>query len=174
MMPVNPSNKIQAATILVAISIAMYCYATSARAETIYRSTSADGEVTYSSQPVPGARESRTIETDSLTPEQRRAAALLRQQDRNAAAGADAQLQSRDKEWKRVDGEILSAQKALADAENALQNGRTPLGGERRGMIDGGTRLTGSYFQRLGDLEAQVAQAKARLDQAYAARNALK
>ena len=174
MMPVNPSNKIQAATILIAILIAMYCFATSAHAETIYRSTSADGEVTYSSQPMPGARESRTIEIDSLTPEQRRAASLLRRQEKNAAAGADAQLQSRDNEWKRVDGEIVSAQKALADAENALQNGRTPLGGERRADIGGGTRLTGSYFQRLGELESQVAQAKARLDQAYGARNALK
>ncbi|NNM69283.1 MAG: DUF4124 domain-containing protein [Gallionella sp.] len=174
MMPIYPSNQTQAATTLAAILIALYCYATSAYAETIYRSTSADGEVTYSSQPMPDARESRTIETDSLTPEQRRAAALLRQQERNAAAGADAQLQSRDEAWKQVDGEILAAQKALADAENALQNGRTPLGGERRADIGGGTRLTGSYFQRLGELEAQVAQAKARLDQAYAARNALK
>ena len=174
-MPVNASNKIQAATILIAILIAMYCFATSAHAETIYRSTSADGEVTYSSQPVPGARESRTIEIGSLTPEQRRAALLLRRQEKNTAAGVNAQLQSRENEWKHADQEIVSAQKALADAENALQNGRTPLAGERRANIDGHTtRLTGDYFQRLGDLEAQVAQAKARLDQAYGARNALK
>jgi len=166
--------KILAAIFPALILAAMCLSATSARAETIYRSVGADGEVTYSSLPVPGARESKAIKIQSLTPEQRRAGLLLLQQEKSLSAKVDAQLQSREKKWKRVDHEIISAQKVLADAESALQNGRTPLPGERSANVGGGSRLTETYFQRLKNLEAQVNQAKRRLDKAYEARNALK
>ena len=146
----------------------------SVRAETIYRSTSPNGEVTYSSQPVPGARASRAIDIESLSPEQRRAGLLLLRQDKALSAQVNARLQAREAEWRRVDREIVSAQKALAADESALQKGRTPLAGERRGNVGGGSRLTGTYFQRLRQLETRVEQAKARLDRAYSARNALK
>jgi len=163
------------ATIFLALIFAAMCLSvTSVHAETIYRSVGADGKVTYSSLPVPGARESKAIDIESLTPEQRRASLQLRLQEKSLSAQVNAQLQSREKKWKRVDHEIISAQKALADAESALQNGRTPLPGERRGNVGGGSRLTEAYFQRLKNLEAQVKQAKQRLDKAYEARNALK
>ena len=171
-MRANCSNKTQA--ILNVMLVAMCFCAAVAHAETIYRSVGADGEITYSAQPVPGARESTALKMETLTPEQRRAGLLLHRQENGLSAGADAQLQARENEWKQADREIALAQQALAAAEAALQNGRTPLGGERRGMINGGTRLTEDYFQRLRNLEQQVEQAKARLDQAYATRNSLK
>ncbi|MBW8078419.1 MAG: DUF4124 domain-containing protein [Gallionella sp.] len=172
MMRVNSSNQTQA--ILNVMVCAMCLFATIAQAETIYRSIGTDGEITYSAQPVPGARESTALKMESLTPEQRRAGLLLRRQEIGIAAGVDAQLQARENEWKLADREITSAQQALAAAETALQNGRTPLGGERRADVGGGTRLTEDYFLRLRNLELQVEQAKARLDQAYTARNSLK
>lgn len=163
------------AAIIVSEVLGVVCAMTaSAHAETIYRSISPDGEVTYSSQPEPGAHESTAIKFESLSPEQRRAGLLLRQQEKGLSAEVNAQLQSRESEWRRVDQEIVSAQKALADAESALQKGRTPLPGERRGNVGGGSRLTEAYFQRLRMLETQVVQAKKRLDRAYGARNALK
>lgn len=146
----------------------------SVRAETIYRSISPDGEVTYSSQPVPGARESAAVNIESLSPEQRRAGLLVRRQDKALSAQVNAQLQSREAQWRRVDQEIVSAQKALAAAESALQTGRTPLPEERRGNVGGGSRLTEAYFQRPRQLETRVERAKASLDRAYGARNALK
>lgn len=174
MMPGTYRSIIRAATIVGAVLSAACVMTASVHAETIYRSIGPDGEVTYSSLPEPGARESTAIEIENLSPEQRRASLLLRQQEKALSSEADAQLQSRESEWRRVDREIISAQKALADAESALQKGRTPLSGERRGNVGGGSRLTEAYFQRLRKLETQVVQAKKRLDRAYEARNALR
>lgn len=69
---------------------------------------------------------------------------------------------------------VASAQKELAQSQKALQEGRTPLPGERKGKVGGGSRLDEAYFQRLRGLERSVEQARLRLDRAYAARNALK
>ena len=173
-MPRISGNKIRAAIFVILISGMACGMAASAHADTIYRSISPDGEVTYSSQPLPGARESKEIVIESLSPEQRRAGMLLRRQDKALSAEVNARLQSLESEWHQVDREIVSAQKALAEAERALRKGRTPLPGERRGNVGGGSRLTDAYFQRLRQIETRVAQAKERLDRAYAARNALK
>ena len=174
MMPTNYRNTIRAVTIVITILGAGCAVSASVRAETIYRSTSPNGEVTYSSQPVPGARTSKAIDIESLSPEQRRAGLLLRRQDKALSAQVNAQLRSREAQWRRVDREIVSAQKVLVAAERALRKGRTPLPGEWRGNVGGGSRLTEAYFQRLRQLDTRVEQAKARLDRAYSARNALK
>ena len=172
-MPETFNSKIRIATILALIPAAM-CLSATAHAETIYRSVGANGEVTYSSQPVPGAREYKAIEIESLTPEERRAGLLLHEQDKALSDKLGAQLKARKDAWDQADREITAAESALADAESALQEGREPLPGERISNAGGGTRLTEAYFQRLQDLEAQVKLAKERLDKAYEARNALK
>ena len=164
---VGDKMRLTHASCLAALAIA----ATAAQgAEVIYRSVAPDGEVTYSYKPQPGARETATIEIRTLSPEQRRAAQRLRAEEQASSAGVAAL----DRQWRRVDAEIIAAQKALARSEKALQSGRTPLPGERRGSVGGGSRLSEAYFQRLHGLEVAVEQAKQRLDRAYAARNALK
>jgi hypothetical protein len=150
------------------------CLCSSAHAESIYKSTGRDGMITYSSRPVPDARESVELDVQTLSPEQRRATQLLRTQDKARSAQIDAELSARENEWRRVDREILSAQKELAHAESAQQKGREPLPGERRENVGGGSRLSEAYFQRLHQAELRVEQARQHLDQAYAARNALK
>lgn len=174
MIPTICRDRVRAASAVSVTLCLLWAMSAAAQTETIYRSVSPNGELTYSSQPVPGARESKPIDIETMSPEQRRASLLLRRQDKKLSAAVNAQLQAREREWHRVDREIVFAQKALADAETALQKGRTPLAGERRGDAGGGSRLTAVYFQRLQQLETQVAQAKERLDQAYRARNALK
>lgn len=139
-------------------------------AELIYRSVAPDGEVTYSYEPQAGARQSTTIEIRTLSPEQRRAMERLREEERRSSAQATAL----ERTWRRADREIVAAQQGLARAEKALQSGRRPLPGERRGNVGGESRLTEAYFQRLRGLERAVERAKQRLDRAYAARNALK
>lgn len=121
-----------------------------------------------------GARESVELDIHTLSPEQRRAAQLLRAQGRALSTQVTAELKARENEWGRVDAEILAAQNELVRAETALRKGRTPLGGERLGNVGGGSRLTEAYFERLGQAELRVGQAHERLDRAYAARNALK
>lgn len=155
------------------IALALFVSAAPAHAETIYKSTGPDGEITYSSQPVAGSRESEVLDIHTLSPEQRRAARVLRAQDKALSAQVNAELNARDNEWRRVDREIGSAQKELVRAESALRKGRTPLAGERRGNAGGGSRLTEAYFQRLRQAELRVGQAHERQNRAYAARNAL-
>lgn len=145
-----------------------------ALAETIYRSTGSDGEVTYSAQPVPGASKSVAIDIPSLSPEQRRAARRLRLEERNASRQVTADVNRIEEQWRRVDREIVAAQRSLAKAESVLQTSRAPLPGERRGNAGGGSRLTEAYFRRLGDLESRVENARARLARAYEERNALR
>lgn len=121
-----------------------------------------------------GVRESTAIHIPSLSPEQRRAALLLRRQEKALSADVNAQLQALEGKWRQVDREIVLAHKELGDAERALRMGRTPLPEERRGKAGGGSRLTEAYFQRLRKAETRVEEAKRRLDRAYAARNDLK
>lgn len=156
------------------LAMATWVLAPAARADTIYKSIGPDGEVTYASQPAPGARESTTIDIPSMSPEERRAAMLMRRQEKSHSDEVNAQLQTLEREWRRIDREIVSAQSELARAESALQKGRTPLPGERRGKAGGGSRLSEAYFERLRRSEARVEAAKQRLDNAYTARKTLR
>ncbi len=173
MLSVNGSNR-HLSAVMVAILGAACTAAVTAHAETIYRSIGSDGEVTYSARPLPGAREQTAIDSETLSPEERRASLLLRRAQSKIAADVAAQLKSRENQWRQVDREIVDAQKALATAETALQNGRTPRPGERRGDVGGGSRLSEAYFRRLRDLETQVKKAKVPLDVAYSQRDALR
>jgi hypothetical protein len=67
--------------------------------------------------------------------------------------------------------EVTAAEAALAVSKRRLELGREPLPGERRGLAGGGSRLTEEYEQRIAGLERDVADAEARLQRAYAARN---
>ncbi len=142
-----------------------------AATQNIYKSWLPDGSVTYAAQPVPGATKIERIDVQTLSPEQRRAAHRLLQMDQATIRQGDAILQ---REWTKVDNEITHAQKALAGAEQALRNGRTPLPGERLGMRGGGSRLDARYFARIQRLEDAVNAARKRLDKAYQARNNLR
>jgi hypothetical protein len=74
---------------------------------------------------------------------------------------------------RRADERVARALDALLAAERALRHGQQPLPGERRHLVDGYSRLTSSYFDRLQALQTAVDDARARLQSAYAARDAL-
>ena len=174
MMPRPRKYEIRKIAIVTVLMVTLFAAARLAQAEVIYRSTNPDGEITYSSQPVPGARESRAIEYESLSPAQRRAILLLRQREREISAEISSELKALEAKWQQADQEIVETHKTVANAEDALQKGRTPLAYEWIGNVSGGSRLKEAYFQRLQHLETRVEKAKERLDRAYAARNALK
>jgi hypothetical protein len=64
--------------------------------------------------------------------------------------------------------ELDAARAALAHAQSALQEGLTPLPGERLGNVGGNSRLAPAYWQRVTLLRAEVDRSRARLDQAQA------
>jgi uncharacterized protein DUF4124 len=147
--------------------------------DVIYRSTGPKGEVTYGSLPAPDAVRTETIKVETLSPEQRRATEQLLLRQEQEARGADAYVRAQEEKWQRVDREIMEAQIELQKAEAALEDGRTPLAGERLGLQTGRrhtqlTRLTEAYFDRILELEAAVDKARQRLDNAYEARRNLR
>ena len=161
---------IRRGTLLAACVAASLC----ARAELIYKSVGADGSVTYSSQPVPGAKHTTAIDIQTLSPEERRAADRLRKQVEGANSELAKAFADRDEAWRRADVEIRDATEKLASAEARLESEREPREDEWIGNVGGGTRLRESYFARLKELEDRVTAARARLDRAYAARDGLK
>jgi hypothetical protein len=129
----------------------------SAGAQAIYKSTMPDGKVIYGEKPAPGAKKVETIETPPaqtgvmpVTPEERARA----QQPARPPALPD---RSQDAQEARL---------ALKKAEVALEEGKTPLPGERIGTAGGGSRLTEAYFARQKSLEDAVAAARRRVEDA--------
>ncbi|HMK13774.1 MAG TPA: DUF4124 domain-containing protein [Burkholderiales bacterium] len=142
-------------------------------ADVIYKSVGKDGVVTYSDKPAPDAIKTETIDVHGLSPEEQRAVLMMREEQETKNSDALERMRAKEKQWREIDQEILSAHAALKNAEIALENGRAPEPGETQGTRLG-IRLTESYFQRLESLEQAVKDAKARLDKAYQARDQLK
>ena len=159
---------------VLALGLCLFATRTALAGEVIYKSIDANGEISYSWRPDPGALRIETIKVNTLTPEQRRAVERFQREEIKAEHGANVYAAGLEDKWTRVDDEITHAQAELQNAEAALQAGREPLPGERRGNKGGGSRLTQAYFDRLHDLELAVERAKNRLDSAYDTRNALK
>jgi hypothetical protein len=141
--------------------------------DTIYKSIDAKGEVTYSARTQPDAVHTETIKIETLSPEERRAAKHLRLEEAKIERRDIRNANALNARWQQVDKEISNALAGVQKAEKNLKSGRTPLPGERRGNVGGGSRLTQAYFDRIHQLELSVKEAKQRLDKAYQARNDL-
>lgn len=147
--------------------------AATARAEGLYKWRDKNGVVTYS-QTAPQNVDAGAVETvnvNTLTPAQQRAALQLMRKDERTANDYAKKL---ERSWNRVDAKISTALRDLHKAEAALKTGRAPQPGERLGNAGGGSRLTQAYFDRLHALEKKIEQAKLALDNAYQERNALR
>ncbi|HLX23142.1 MAG TPA: DUF4124 domain-containing protein [Usitatibacter sp.] len=142
-------------------------------ADEIYKSVAKDGSVTYSQAPQPGARNT-VVDIQVLSPETRRAALILQRKLEGADLAMNDAFEKRERAWRDADIEIRDATEKLQIEESTLDSGREPRGDEWVGNLGGGARLSEAYFERLKALEDRVAQARARLDRAYDARNALK
>lgn len=138
-------------------------------AQTLYEWRASDGSTVYSqSPPDPGQGiVSRTLKLQDLDGPER--AATLRVAARSASA-ADPLPQA----LRSADNRIGRAIIALKNAEQALRTGQSPKAGERQHLVNGHSRLKQVYFDRIKALESRVAQARAELQAAYAARDALK
>jgi len=142
-------------------------------ADEIYKSVGRDGKVTYSQAPIAGARNT-VVDVQALSPEERRAALMLRGKLDGEDVALDEAFARREQAWRDADIEIRDATEKLVLEESTLDSGREPRADEWIQNAKGGARLTQGYFERLKGLEAGVAAARERLDRAYAARDALK
>lgn len=138
-------------------------------AQTLYEWRASDGSTVYSqSPPDPGQGiVSRTLKLQDLDGPERATALRVAARSANAADPLPQALRSADD---RIGQAII----ALKNAEQALRTGQSPKAGERQHLVNGHSRLKQVYFDRIKALESRVAQARAELQAAYAARDALK
>jgi predicted nucleic acid-binding Zn-ribbon protein len=137
----------------------MLSIATGAYAQAMYKSTMPDGRVVYGEKPETGAKRVDKVEapppqtgTTVLTPAEKQT--------------IDQRIQKRvatDEAQKR---ELENAHAQLKKAQAALEAGKEPLPGERQGTAGGFSRLTDEYWARQKNLEAAVAAARKRVEQA--------
>jgi hypothetical protein len=134
-----------------------------AAAETVYKYQRPDGKVVYSDSPVEGAKligqfdlVPTPVSPEPAAPHPDATGGLAEQ--REAVLGI-------------ADERIKAADRALMAAEERQQQAMEPLPGERRGNVDGRTRLTQDYFARQREAAAAVDSARADLDAAYRLKN---
>lgn len=72
-----------------------------------------------------------------------------------------------------ADARLTAALARAQAAERALALGQEPRPGEHRHLVNGHSRLTQAYFERLKSLEVTATRERASLQAAYAARDAL-
>ena len=141
------------------------------QAQALYRNVMPDGRVVYADHPIEGARSSTPVSSPPKpSAEQRDAARRRAEEDRRRQQGLDARLSARQKAAREAEARVAKAQRALEDAQTALEAGRTPEAGEMSGVRGGGARPNPAYFERLRILENAVDDARRELDEATRAR----
>ena len=135
-------------------------FASSAGAQTVYKSIMPDGKIIYGEKPAAGAKKVETMET----PPAKTGMTVITPEEQSRAAEGKARPVAPAVPPGRTP-EAQDAYVALKNAEAALQAGREPLPGERQGTAGGGTRLTEAYFARQKSLEDAVAAARKRVDE---------
>ena len=133
----------------------------------VYRSVTPDGQVIFSDQPPPNAvRTEQLAEPEPRPVEREGEAAQQAEENRAARAAIEAQRRARAADVSAADKEVREAERDLAAARKRLAEGRVEGEGDRTGIVGrrgGGARQSDAYLDRVGRLEADVAQAEARL-----------
>lgn len=154
---------------LLVIAVAFLLWLLSAprlHAQTLYEWREPGGAVTYS-QVAPRPQDGvllRQIDLPALAPESRRAAARVL-----AHSGASTTATT----LRAADARVGPAVASLQASERALRLGQSPQLGERRQLVNGHSRLTKAYFDRIAGLEEAVAHARDGLHAAFTSRDGL-
>lgn len=143
-----------------------------AQAAPIYKSTDANGHVTYSADaPAPQSGDQVEMLTPDPSPRENKVheATARERQLEDAAQKVDQQLEQRRSQRAEREAKLREAEAALAKAKQAYTDGQTPQDGERVGTLrrgaEGkairGSRLTEDYHKRIKQLEEAVKTAEA-------------
>jgi len=136
--------------------LAVALLAQPATAQTLYKSVTPDGRVTYSDKPPADAVKSEKKRLDTSKQ------GVTAPSDREK--GTLQQLESSRQTRESAQDRVRKLEIALHDAEVALSMGKEPQPNERLGTAGGGQRLTDEYWARQKRLEAAVEQARRNLD----------
>ena len=143
-----------------------------ASAQQLYKNVMPDGRVIYTDEPLPGAVQSRALETPApLTPEQRDSALKRLEDDKRRRSELQGRIDERRKTFNAADERVVKARRGIEQAQAALERGRAAQAGDITGTAGGGARPNEEYFRRIGELERSVETARKDLDDALKARN---
>lgn len=138
----------------------------------VYKNVMPDGRIIYSDKPIKGAGKSQTVDVPPPPTEADKASAAQRmQEDEQKRQALQQRLDDRRKKLDDAEARVKAARQALAAAEAALEQGRSPRPGEMLGTVGPNARPSEGYLQRIANLENGVATAKKALDDALRERN---
>ena len=151
---------------LIPLLTALALLASLAHAQTVFRSEMPDGRVVYGDKPAPGAKDVKqiTLPPPNISATPQPAAPASKPAPNSASAPAPGATKS---PVETADAQVTRAEEELKAAKAALAAGRNEQEGDRVGMVGGRARLSESYFERIKSLEADVAAAQKKLDDAY-------
>ncbi len=155
------------------VGMMLLLVAAAASAQIVYKYQKPDGTLVYSDKPIHGAR---LLDKFPLLPSvpvnaQREAASPPAP---SAATEGGRPAGSRTSALDQADENVKAAQKAVEDAKDRLEKGVEPRPGERVANVGGTSRLREDYFARVQQLEQDLKDATAQLDEAYRKRNEAK
>jgi len=138
----------------------------------VYKNVMPDGRIIYSDKPMKGAGKTQAVDVPPPPTEADKAKAAQRlQEDERQKQALQERLDERRKKLDDADEKVKQARQALANAEAALESGRSPRPGEMLGSVGPNARPSEGYLQRIANLEQNVANAKKALDDALRERN---
>jgi hypothetical protein len=160
------------ALVLVAVGLAL-TFALPAVAQKIYKQELPDGTVVYADHRIKGAKllYQVTIPDPQTAPAARVDPSATPKAD---SAALDKRLRERGAALDSAQREIVDAERAVVEAKRRLEVGKELLPGEIQSSATGSTRVLPEYYERIKNLEDNVAKAQARLERAYSDRNQLR
>lgn len=128
-------------------------------ADLVFKSTMPDGKILYGNAPVKGAKK-----VEKITPSTQDAGVRISTPNQIQQLGQRQSQQQEDSSRRQADMDQLKS--ALKQAEEAREAGKEPHDGDFIGNARGGMRLNEEYLERQKTLEANVQEARKRLDAA--------
>jgi len=148
---------------LLSIAAMLAAFASAAGAQAVYKYSDEEGRILYTDKPAAGQGVPERLQMPAQ-PAAKPAAGLSKTEKQLLQAA-----NRRSMELDRAAVDVVNAQMALAAAEARRAQGAEPLEGERSGR-----RYRPEYRERQQALARDVEEARARLDEALARRNAFR
>ena len=159
----------------VAIFATLLCAGAAAQ-DKIYKVRLPDGRILFTDRPPKGAVIISEREVPPPSPDSPAASANREGQGsvQQQATDADARLRERTAEIDKAYAAVQTAERELATAKQALEQGRAPQAGEMIATAKGRVQYGPAYKERLAVLEKDVAAAEQKLARAREDMNAVR
>jgi hypothetical protein len=161
-MQLDKINPINFLAILIYITLALVITSNVMAESEVYKYVDENGVVSYSSKPPTNETEAEAVDIPKgniMDTELSDSEKEFRKENFKINSRINRSIEARKKQTR----EIKSAEYEVRKKSEELEQGRTPLPGERIGTVSGYSRLRPSYHERIKSLEEALAIAKKKL-----------